>query len=84
MEKSYLPRKRKAKTQTKAKIDGKVEKAKITVNGLTLSQMKRHQDAVAALSRWMSRLTRAANQVAKHAATVKRYERITKATPNQG
>jgi hypothetical protein len=39
-------------------------------------QTQLHQKAIVAVSRWTTRLTRAANEVAKHTKTVKRYERL--------
>jgi len=35
-----------------------------------------HQKAIVAVARWTTRLTRAANEVAKHTKVVKRYERL--------
>jgi hypothetical protein len=53
----------------------KVVKAKST-NILSDRQTQLHQKAIVAAARWTTRLTRAANEVAKHTKTVKRYERL--------
>jgi hypothetical protein len=39
-------------------------------------QTEQHQKAIIAVARWTTRLTRAANEVAKHTKSVKRYERL--------
>lgn len=62
--------------KSKLKPKGKQPKAVVTIGGLTLRQAQLHQKAVIAVSRWTTRLTRAANEVAKHTKTVKRYEKL--------
>ena len=47
-----------------------------STNILSDRQTQLHQKAIVAAARWTTRLTRAANEVAKHTKTVKRYERL--------
>jgi hypothetical protein len=73
------------KSARKTKAKAVRPKALVTVGGLSLRQAQQHQKAIIAVSRWTSRLTRAANEVAKHTKTVKRYERlIAKNAPKEG
>jgi hypothetical protein len=56
-----------------------------STNILSDRQTQLHQKAIVAAARWTTRLTRAANEVAKHTKTVKRYERlIAKNAPKGG
>jgi len=58
------------------KPKGKAKPQQKSTGMLSDRQTALHQKAIVAVSRWTTRLTRAANEVAKHTKTVKRYERL--------